>query len=67
MFKLLSIYSYHKMLTIFLMLYNTSLSLFYTQQFVPLNPLHLYWSSPSSPLETTNLFSSYVSLLLSLL
>ena len=64
MFKLLSIYSYYKMLTIFFMLYNTSLRLFYTQKFVPLNPLHLYWSPPSSPLATTNLFSIYVSLLL---
>ena len=37
--------------------------LFYTEQFVPLNPMPLSW--PSSPrLETTGLFSISVSLLL---
>ena len=37
--------------------------LFYTEQFVPLNPMPLSW--PSSPrLETTCLFSISVSLLL---
>ena len=43
------------------MLYNTILSLSYTQQFVPPTPLPLYCPSP---LLTTNLFSISVSLLL---
>ena len=55
--KLLSIYSYCKIMAIFPMLYNTSLSLSYIQQFVPPTPPPLYFFSPHSLLVTTILFS----------
>ena len=58
--RLLSTYSYYKLLAVFPMLYNTSLSLSYTQWFVPLKSLH--WP-PTPPLVTTSLFSISVSLL----
>ena len=44
---LLSIYSYHKILAVFPMLYNTSLSPSYTQESGPLPPPPLY--CPSLP------------------
>ena len=44
--KLLSIYSYYKILAIFPMLSNTPLSLSYTQQFVPPTP-HPYIAPPN--------------------
>ena len=48
---LLSIYSYYKILAIFPLLYNTSLSLSYTQKFVPPTP-HPYIDP--LPLPTSN-------------
>ena len=54
-------YNYYRILAIFPMLYNTSLSLSHTQQFVSLRPPP---SCPTLPLVTTSLFSVSVSLFL---
>ena len=59
---LLSIYSHYKILAIFPVLYNTSFSLSYTQEFIPFSlPPHI--APCPSPMVMTSVFSMSVSLL----